>query len=736
MRSKIMRIISGIMVLLFMFPLLPAAQAQNNWNMEYFYKTYSDPHFNLGNEPNRTMTVEEFIALEHAYSYYGSGATPVTVVDKNGKAPSAWCAKYVQAEANKKVFDPEKISWSDPVTIAFAAQFMARSKGKYSYDANNIYNFTGTAGMPADDILYLSVAVDCGLIQYTSGMNVSMYIARKDLRKYEIPKTVNVKPVNKGAKNSMRDCNAYFIDCYWDLDAANNQFAKLKKNNQHITSVTFQSAYLNGSNITPGNTYLGCDIEHTEALEYNKKYSRDPQIDAIEYCKDNKITALLGISNAQNNDFTGNGLQTILASKTNMQNASREILAAVRKYNLDGVNLGIEVSDPALSHLRGAYSTFVKQVGDLLHAQGYIFMVSVGAYFTDKQEQASIYDYTEIGRVADKVHVILYDDFNDTGFAIRNTHGPMSNLTRIGRCLRYAATKMQGSKVLLGLGAYATDFNLTWWKAEDIDYGTAAKLMSQYGATPVYDNTNGAAGAYFEYTDTSSCKHRVYLETAATVAQRTEVVNNYNLGGYSVYNLQDDNNIVFSAIAAASAFKPEVISAMRSGIAPLTLRGDYSRAIQRYEFCEMIVDFIEGKTGKTIDQFLQSKGVTIDKSVFNDVYDADYVYQVNALGIVGGYGGGKFKPYNSITRQEAATMLMRLAKVMGMENPNSAAITFAESASLQQWAKDGINFISACVDKKTGKPVMGGTGNNKFSPLGTYTREQTYMSMVRLFNAF
>ncbi|MBR5479286.1 MAG: S-layer homology domain-containing protein [Clostridia bacterium] len=736
MRSKIFRIVSGIMVLFLVLPLLPTAKAQNNWNMEYFYKTYSDPHFNLNNEPNRVMTIEEFIAITHAYSYYGSGSASVTVRDKNGRTPSAWCAKYVQAEADKKVFDTEKISWSDPVTIAFAAQFMARSKGKYSYDSNNIYNFSGTAGMAADDVLYLSVAVDHGLIEYKSRMNVSSHIMRKDARKYEIPKTVSIKPIIKGAKNSMRDCNVYFIDCYWDLDAANNQLSKLKKNSAHITSVTFQSGYLNGTNVTSGNTYLGCDIEHTEALEYNNKYTTDPQVEAIKYCKDNKITALLGISNIYNNSFTGNALETILSSKTNMQNASREILAAVRKYNLDGVNLGIEVTNPALSHLRGAYSTFVKQVGDLLHAQGYVLTVSVGAYFTDKQERASIYDYTEIGRVADKVHVILYDDFNDTGFTTRNTHGPMSNLTRIGRCIRYASAKMASSKILLGVGAYAIDFNLTWWKAEDIDYGTATSLMRKYGATTVYDNTNGAAGAYFEYTDGASCKHRVYLETASTIAQRTEVVNNYNLGGYSVFNLQDDNGTMFSAITAASAFKPEVISAMRSGISPLNLRGDYSRAIQRYEFCEMIVDFIEGKNGKTIDQFLKSKGVKIDKSVFNDVYDADYVYQVNALGIVGGYGDGKFKPYNSITRQEAATMLMRLAKVMGMEKPNSVAITFVESASLQSWAKEGIDFISACVDKKTGKNVMGGTGNNKFSPLGTYTREQTYMSMVRLFNAF
>ncbi len=726
-----LRIISLIMMFFMLPSLLPSAYAQNAWNMSAFLKNYPDSHFNLNNEPNRVMTIEEFIALTHTYSYYGAGAENVTVVDKNGKSPSAWCGKYVQAEANKKVFDPERISWNDPVTLAFAAQFMVRSKGKYSYDANNLYTFSGTQNLSADDILYLCAAVDYGLIPYKPGMDVSVKILRRDARKYEIPTTLPpIKPTIAGNANSMRELNAYFIDCYWDTQQKKEQLNKLKQASEYITMVTFFSSYINGESVTDNNRFLGCYIENS-----NENSKKDPQLDAIQFCKENGKLALLGVCNALGNGFPASTTKEMLESEGNMQTAIKEIMAAVKQYDLDGVNLGIEISDPAFSNMRNNYSTFVRRLSEALHKQNKVLMVSVGAYFTDKQEGSSIYDYSEIGKSADYVHIILYDDFNDTGYPYRGTHGPISNIVRIGRCLRYAAAKMDRSKILLGTGTFAIDFNLTARTAKDINYAEATALYQNSGAQVVYDNADNAAGAYFEYTDSSSNKHRVYWETGKTAAQRANIVKDYNLGGFSVFNLNDNNEPVYKALDAISSFKPEVTHAIASGLVPINLRSNYDKPILRREFCSVIVKFIESKSGMSSEKFIESKGKNIVSSAFTDTKDEN-VLIVNALGIVGGYGNGKFAPDKTISRQEAAVMLMRLAKVMGFEKPNSTPITFKESATLPSWAKQGVDFISACIDSKNAKRVMGGTGNNMFSPQGTYTREQTFMSIFRLYNAF
>ena len=144
-----------------------------NWNMNAFLKTYSDSHFNLNNEPNRVMTIEEYIAITYAYSYYGKGSSATPAKDKNGRAPSAWCAKYVQAEVEKGTVIPKNISYTDPATVAFAAEFLSRAKGKYNYDFNNLYSFSGTDGLTPESKMFLNVAVDHSLIPYYAGMNAS-----------------------------------------------------------------------------------------------------------------------------------------------------------------------------------------------------------------------------------------------------------------------------------------------------------------------------------------------------------------------------------------------------------------------------------------------------------------------------------------------------------------------------------------------------------------------------------
>jgi hypothetical protein len=53
--------------------------------------------------------------------------------------------------------------------------------------------------------------------------------------------------------------------------------------------------------------------------------------------------------------------------------------------------------------------------------------------------------------------------------------------------------------------------------------------------------------------------------------------------------------------------------------------------------------------------------------------------------------------------------------------------TFADNASISTWAVEAVGKMQA-------SQIMGGTGNNNFSPSGTFTREQSIMTILRLFN--
>ncbi len=173
----------------------------------------------------------------------------------------------------------------------------------------------------------------------------------------------------------------------------------------------------------------------------------------------------------------------------------------------------------------------------------------------------------------------------------------------------------------------------------------------------------------------------------------------------------------------------EVEAAIAAGLVPTDLRGGYQREITRLDFCRLMVTLVEEKTGEDIDAYLVGKDLA-PKDPFTDT-DHPAVLAAHALGIVNGTSATTFNPGGSITRQEAAAMLARTAKVLGLEP--GERLTFGDTAGLGAWAREGIDFVSGLTDAVTGKAVMGGSGGN-FSPQATYSREQAYITALRLFH--
>lgn len=90
------------------------------------------------------------------------------------------------------------------------------------------------------------------------------------------------------------------------------------------------------------------------------------------------------------------------------------------------------------------------------------------------------------------------------------------------------------------------------------------------------------------------------------------------------------------------------------------------------------------------------------RSGFADVaggaWFAPYVGTAGAYGIVNGRSASRFDPYGTITRQEAAVMVARAAKLCGMrDEPDSAAARdvlaqFTDYISADAWARPALAF--------------------------------------------
>ena len=175
----------------------------------------------------------------------------------------------------------------------------------------------------------------------------------------------------------------------------------------------------------------------------------------------------------------------------------------------------------------------------------------------------------------------------------------------------------------------------------------------------------------------------------------------------------------------------EIEDARENGLIPEELDEKYQNNITRQEFCQLAVRLIESTIGRNMDDILDYHNVSINELEFSDTNDKN-IFAMNALHVVFGVGEGKFEPNRTISREEAATMLTRLAKVLDGKLPNDAILAFNDQTSISDWAYYSVMFVSN-MSGKNGSIIMGGTGENRFSPKETYTREQAFLSFDRLY---
>ena len=180
--------------------------------------------------------------------------------------------------------------------------------------------------------------------------------------------------------------------------------------------------------------------------------------------------------------------------------------------------------------------------------------------------------------------------------------------------------------------------------------------------------------------------------------------------------LPDGSNAVEPTLTEkpSSWAEAEVSAAVDAGLVPDYLRYDFTYPATRAEFCALAVQVYESVTGTEITE----------RKKFDDTNSVD-VGKMAALGVVNGVGDNKFAPNDSLTREQAATMLSRLADALKKPLPNQPS-SFADNDSISTWAIDSVGQVQV-----TG--IMGGVGNNTFSPKGAYTRDQSIMTMLRLY---
>ena len=168
--------------------------------------------------------------------------------------------------------------------------------------------------------------------------------------------------------------------------------------------------------------------------------------------------------------------------------------------------------------------------------------------------------------------------------------------------------------------------------------------------------------------------------------------------------------------------KEDIIRARGLGLLPASLDNSYQQNITREEFCNLATPIYEKIRTKFVLSALE----------FDDTQNPNVMHMAS-IGVVNGYpnpnGTTSFRPQNELNRQEAAAILCRLIEAildreLAQADPPFTDVKYDEQ---NKWAYYYIGKIQA-------SGVMRGDDNNRFDPFGKFTREQSVVTMMRVWD--
>ena len=129
------------------------------------------------------------------------------------------------------------------------------------------------------------------------------------------------------------------------------------------------------------------------------------------------------------------------------------------------------------------------------------------------------------------------------------------------------------------------------------------------------------------------------------------------------------------------------------------------------------------------DMWDVGQNIDYDNPPFDDLWFDDlltcgsFVYRLWSLGIAKGVSDNHFGQWDTLTREQAATFVVRTANVIGVDLKD-ADIPFTDNIS--SWAMDGVR---CCY----GSGIMKGVSDTRFAGKDNLTREQAILIALRLY---
>lgn len=276
----------------------------------------------------------------------------------------------------------------------------------------------------------------------------------------------------------------------------------------------------------------------------------------LTFAHQHQIRVLAMVTNV---GFDQPKIHQLLLHPAAQHRAIQALLAACRMYHLAGIQFDLENINVADQKLLTA---FYQHAATALHREHRLFSATFvprlendlhdsSDYFAKRYENWSgVYDYTKIGRMADFVTLMTYDQhYMDT------PPGPVASVNWDESAVRYALHFIPSHKISLGIPTYS-DYWLQTHKAMDtikfnrafaqLDYATIQRIFSHFRPWLAWDRQDACYAATFRCQRGQAT---LYIEDVKSFAAKRALAQRYHLRGISVWRLGMEDPRIWNVLA-------------------------------------------------------------------------------------------------------------------------------------------------------------------------------------------
>ncbi len=395
-----------------------------------------------------------------------------------------------------------------------------------------------------------------------------------------------------------------------------------------------------------------------------------------------------------------------------VESLSNQIVNAVQKYNLDGINVDIE---NVTHQYRDNYTRLVTQLRQKLPSDKEVSVAVAANPNGWNTGWHGSYDYKALGSVADHIFLMAYDEHYNGGEA-----GPVASIDFVERSIQYALKFVPSDKIVLGIPF----FGRVWSSDESIQgVGITNRqiqsVLSKTGGSSQIDMPSKSVVGRFAVQKHDTVivnnqtlkpgEYTVWYDNSDTLKYKLSLVDKYNLKGAGSWSVGQETPDVWDYYS-------------------LWLNGKYFSDIFHH-YAKDDIQYIADKgwmVGLGVDRFLPEDGLTRAQAAtilcrYLDLTENEPAEMLSDISghwaeteiktvlsnqIMVGYPDKTFRPNKAVTREEMAVILQRALQYNGNEKTKNRKFTDVEE---DRWS---YREITALLDSG----ILNGYPDNTFRP--------------------